>query len=63
MSRTILVAPTGHGVGTTATCLGLVNALQQHGVNVGFYKPLGQPRAPGTGPDRSTAKRGRCSRT
>ena len=50
MTRTLLVVPTGHGVGTTATCLGLVNALQQRGVDVGFYKPLGQPRARGTGP-------------
>jgi phosphate acetyltransferase len=32
-----------------------VNALQQRGVDVGFYKPLGQPRARGAGPDRSTA--------
>jgi phosphate acetyltransferase len=55
MSRTLLVVPTGHGVGLTATCLGLVNALQQLGVNVGFYKPLAQPRARGTGSDRSTA--------
>ena len=55
MTRTVLVVPTGHGVGLTATCLGLVNALQQRGVDVGFYKPLGQPRARGTGDDRSTA--------
>ena len=27
MTRTLLVAPTGHGVGLTATCLGLVHAL------------------------------------
>lgn len=55
MTRTLLVVPTGHGVGLTATCLGLVNALRQRGVNVGFYKPLAQPRARGTGDDRSTA--------
>ena len=55
MTRTVLVAPTSHGVGLTATCLGLVHALQERGVNVGFYKPLGQPRASGTGTDRSTA--------
>ncbi len=55
MTRTVLVAPTSHGVGLTATCLGLVHALQERGVNVGFYKPLGQPRALGTGTDRSTA--------
>jgi phosphate acetyltransferase len=55
MTRTLLVAPTGHGVGLTATSLGLVYALQERGVNVGFYKPLGQPRTQGTGTDRSSA--------
>jgi phosphate acetyltransferase len=54
MTRTLLVVPTGHGVGLTATCLGLVEALQQHGVNVGFYKPLGQPSMAGRR-DHSTA--------
>ncbi|MBD0323405.1 MAG: phosphate acetyltransferase [Aldersonia sp.] len=55
MTRTLLVVPTGHGVGLTATCLGLLHGLQQNGVNVGFYKPLGQPRAQGPGVDHSTA--------
>jgi phosphate acetyltransferase len=55
MTRTLLLAPTGHGVGLTATCLGLVHALRQRGVDVGFYKPLSQPRAPAHGRDRSTA--------
>ena len=55
MTRTVLVAPTGHGVGLTATCLGLVNALQQRGVNVGYYKPLSQPGAWPEDTDRSTA--------
>ncbi len=55
MTRTVLVAPTSHGVGLTATCLGLVHALQERGVNVGFYKPLAQPSALGIGTDRSTA--------
>jgi phosphate acetyltransferase len=41
-------------VGLTATCLGLVGALQQRGVDVGFFKPLAQPRTGGTGSDRST---------
>jgi phosphate acetyltransferase len=42
-----------HGArgGLTATCLGLVGALQERGVDVGFFKPL----ARGTGSDRSTA--------
>ena len=51
MTRTLLVVPTGHGVGMTATCLGLVQALQQRGVDVGFVKPLEQPRAKGQGID------------
>ena len=55
MTRTLLAVPTGHGVGLTATCLGLVDALRQRGVDVGFYKPLAQPRARGTGADRSSA--------
>lgn len=55
MTRTLLVVPTGHGVGLTASCLGLVNALQRAGVDVGFCKPLAQPRARGAGGDRSTA--------
>ncbi len=55
MTRTLLVAPTGHGVGLTAVCLGLVHALQQQGVDVGFYKPLSQPRPDGAAVDRSTA--------
>ncbi|HEX8768298.1 MAG TPA: phosphate acetyltransferase [Jatrophihabitans sp.] len=55
MTRTLLVVPTGHGVGLTATCLGLVNALRQRGVQVGFFKPLAQPQARRTGADRSTA--------
>jgi phosphate acetyltransferase len=55
VTRTLLVVPTGHGVGLTASCLGLVAALQRQGIDVGFGKPLAQPRAHGTGADRSTA--------
>jgi phosphate acetyltransferase len=54
VTRTLLVVPTGHGVGLTGTCLGLVNALQQRGMDVGFFKPLGQPSTLGR-IDRSTA--------
>jgi phosphate acetyltransferase len=39
----------------TAICLGLVGALQERGVDVGFFKPLAQPRARGSGSDHSTA--------
>jgi phosphate acetyltransferase len=55
MTRTILVAPTAHGSGLTSTCLGLVGALQRQGIDVGFCKPLAQPRSPGGDDDRSTA--------
>lgn len=43
MTRTLLVASTGHGAGLTATCLGLVRALDLAGVKVGYLKPLEQP--------------------
>src|ERR1039458_4332278 len=54
MARTLLVVPNAAGVGLARTCLGLVWALDRRGVNVGFVKPVAQPRADG-GPDRSTA--------
>jgi phosphate acetyltransferase len=55
MTRTLLMVPTGHGSGLTTTCLGLVAALQQRGVDVGFLKPLAQFRARGDVADTSTA--------
>ncbi len=55
VTRTILVVPTGQGSGLTSTCLGLVSALQQQGVDVGFGKPLAQPRPGKAGGDRSSA--------
>lgn len=51
MTRVLLVAPTGHRVGLTSTCLGLVAALDRAGVAVGFVKPIAQPR--GGGDDHS----------
>src|SRR5450432_1767268 len=54
MTRTLLVVPTGAGAGLARTCLGLVRALDRQGVNVGFVKPVAQPRPDG-GPDRSAA--------
>lgn len=58
MTRTILVAPTGHRVGLTSTCLGLVAALDRAGIPVGFAKPVAQP---GLGPDQSADLVGRIS--
>lgn len=53
MTRTLLVVPTGPHVGLTSACLGLVRALDERGVHVGYLKPLGQPRLDGTA-DAST---------
>ena len=44
MSRTLLVIPSGPRVGLTSACLGLLRALDERGVSVGFCKPLAQPR-------------------
>ena len=48
MARTLLVVPTGRRVGLTSTCVGLVTALDRAGVDVGFVKPIAQPRRSGT---------------
>ncbi|RKS68568.1 phosphate acetyltransferase [Motilibacter peucedani] len=55
MNRTVLVVSTGHGAGLTATCLGLVRALDLSGVRVGYLKPLAQPGADDGASDPSTA--------
>ena len=54
MARALLVVPTAADVGLARTCLGVVRALDRHGVDVGFLKPVAQPRVDG-GADRSTA--------
>jgi phosphate acetyltransferase len=53
-ARPVLVAPTGHGVGLTTVCLGLLHALEREGISVGFFKPLSQPHLDAH-VDRSTA--------
>jgi phosphate acetyltransferase len=53
MTRTLLAVPTGRRVGLTSTCLGLVTALDRAGVDVGYLKPIAQPRR--AGDDRSAA--------
>ena len=40
MLTTILVAPVGRRVGLTTACLGLVRALDRHGLRVAFVKPI-----------------------
>jgi phosphate acetyltransferase len=54
MARTLLIVPTASGASLARTCLGVVRALDRQGVNVGFVKPVAQPRDDG-GPDRSVA--------
>ena len=53
MSRRLLVVPALSGAGSSTVCLGLVHALDADGVDVGFAKPLAQPRKAGY-PDIST---------
>ena len=40
MLTTVLVAPVGRRVGLTTACLGLVRALDRHGLRVAFVKPI-----------------------
>ena len=54
MATAILVVPTEQRVGLTTVALGLVHALDRKGIPVGFCKPIGQPHATDTGPERST---------
>lgn len=42
MKQVFFVAPTGFGTGLTSVCLGLVRAMDQQGLNVGFCKPIAQ---------------------
>jgi phosphate acetyltransferase len=42
VSRTLLIVPTGPDVSLTSACLGLLRALDQHGVRVGYVKPFAQ---------------------
>ena len=52
--KTILLVPTGEGVGLTSACLGLIYALDCQGVKVGFLKPFSQEIHPQDS-DRTTA--------
>ncbi len=51
--KTILLVPTGEGVGLTSACLGLIYALECQGVKAGFLKPFSQEL--NQEPDRTTA--------
>ncbi|WP_436915879.1 phosphate acetyltransferase [Acinetobacter gandensis] len=52
--KTILLVPTGEGVGLTSACLGLIYALECQGVKAGFLKPFSQESDEGS-LDRTTA--------
>ncbi|MGM8892119.1 AAA family ATPase, partial [Psychrobacter sp. 1Y1] len=54
MSRNIMLIPVGTGVGLTSISLGMVRALERHGVKVRFFKPIAQQRPNDNGPERST---------
>ena len=54
MPHTLYLAPCGSKAGLTSVALGLVHALDNRGVRVAFCKPIGQPLAKATGPERST---------
>lgn len=52
--KTILLVPTGEGVGLTSACLGLIYALDCRGIQAGFFKPFSQDEK-NTGADATTA--------
>src|ERR1700693_2592457 len=54
MKHAFFLAPAGTGVGLTTVSLGLVNALDQRGVRVAFFKPIAQASEGDSGPERST---------
>jgi phosphate acetyltransferase len=54
MAHIFYLTPSGSSVGLTSVAIGLVHALDKRGIRVAFYKPVGQPLARDTGPERST---------
>ena len=52
--KTIVLVPTGEGVGLTSACLGLIYALECQGIRAGFVKPFSQD-AQADNFDRTTA--------
>ncbi|MCY1401097.1 Phosphate acetyltransferase [compost metagenome] len=49
----LFLAPTGFGGGLNSVSLGLIRALQQAGLKVGFFKPIAQPFPVDLGRERS----------
>ncbi|MBO9491781.1 phosphate acetyltransferase [Endozoicomonas sp. G2_1] len=54
MAKPIMLIPVGSSVGLTSVSLGLVRAIEQQAIDVGFYKPISQPRDNDMGPEKST---------
>ena len=59
MARTIMLVPVGFGVGLTSVSMGLVHAVERHGIKVNFFKPVAQPVSGDVGPERSSTIIGR----
>ena len=53
MTHRIMLIPVGSSVGLTSVSLGLVRALEQKNINVGFFKPISQPKPGERGPEKS----------
>ncbi|MCQ4346166.1 phosphate acetyltransferase [Pseudomonas stutzeri] len=51
--HTLFLAPTGFGGGLNSVSLGLIRALEQAGLKVGFFKPIAQPFPIDQGQERS----------
>lgn len=54
MTNRIMLIPVGSLVGLTSISLGLVRALEQKNMNIGFFKPISQPKLGDKGPEKST---------
>ena len=54
MKHAFFLAPAGASVGLTTVALGLVNALDQRGVRVAFFKPIAQASEGDSSPELST---------
>lgn len=53
--QTLLMVPTGIGVGLTSACLGMIHALDCLGIRAGFLKPFGQTDNLGRSIDQSSS--------
>ena len=54
MTRRIMLIPVGSSAGLTSVSLGIVRAMQQQGLKVNFFKPMGQPRHGDNDAEKST---------